>query len=135
MLPLLSILSVSVPACTSACLPFISANCQQNQVSSSTTASQKHAEVELVCCPAGVKLLEVECADLEHKAHPALDKLTVRVRGPIQSAQCLALHATLLSTSVHSAPVVCAYFKLVPGSYLHLQQVSPLRGESASAKP
>ena len=30
--------------------------------------------------PAGVKLLETECADLEHKAHPALDKLTVRVR-------------------------------------------------------
>ncbi len=29
--------------------------------------------------PAGVKLLETECADLEHKAHPALDKLTVRV--------------------------------------------------------
>ncbi|DBA87421.1 TPA: hypothetical protein ACH3X1_004467 [Trebouxia sp. C0004] len=27
----------------------------------------------------GVKLLEIECADLEHKAHPALDKLTVRV--------------------------------------------------------
>ena len=31
------------------------------------------------CPDAGVKLLEVECADLEHKAHPALDKLTVRV--------------------------------------------------------
>jgi len=28
---------------------------------------------------AGVKLLETECADLERKAHPALDKLTVRV--------------------------------------------------------
>ncbi|DBB18146.1 TPA: hypothetical protein ACH3X3_003120 [Trebouxia sp. C0006] len=27
----------------------------------------------------GVKLLETECADLERKAHPALDKLTVRV--------------------------------------------------------
>lgn len=34
---------------------------------------------EGVCPDAGVKLLEVECADLEHKAHPALDKLTVRV--------------------------------------------------------
>ena len=31
------------------------------------------------CPDEGVKLLEVECADLEHKAHPALDKLTVRV--------------------------------------------------------
>ena len=34
---------------------------------------------QAVCRDAGVKLLEVECADLEHKAHPALDKLTVRV--------------------------------------------------------
>ena len=32
------------------------------------------------CVSTGVKLLEKECADLEHRAHPALDKLTVRVR-------------------------------------------------------
>ncbi len=32
-----------------------------------------------VCLFVGVKLLETECAELEHKAHPALAKLTVRV--------------------------------------------------------
>ncbi len=53
-----------------------------------------------VVADAGVKLLEVECADLEHKAHPALDKLTVRVGNtPPEYAVCLqACHSCCVRT-------------------------------------
>ena len=43
-------------------------------------------KLKMACVATGIKLLEKECADLEHTAHPALDKLTVRVRLPADCA-------------------------------------------------
>ena len=51
---------------------------------------------------AGVKLLETECAELEHKAHPALHKLTMRVRCTLVDTMLLAQSIALL------LPLLCA---------------------------
>ncbi len=57
--------------------------------------------------PAGVKLLETECADLERKAHPALDKLTVRV------CACTSFHFTNCIES-DSSPCL-SHNEMLPG--------------------
>lgn len=54
--------------------------------------------------PAGVKLLETECADLERKAHPALDKLTVRVRASSIFLNCIVPDSSLWLSDHETLP-------------------------------
>lgn len=73
---------------------------------SDTTALGICEGAEGVCPDAGVKLLEVECADLEHKAHPALDKLTVRV-GDLHRALLYSASASfVLSSSLSGHTII-----------------------------
>ncbi len=57
--------------------------------------------------PAGVKLLETECADLERKAHPALDKLTVRV--------CACTSSNFITCIVSGSSPWLSHHEILPG--------------------